>query len=107
VPIGPVSFDNGTDIDENPPTSPLPGSQTRVGAPGQERPRVTPGTRRPAQESAWADERGFGPGMSSGYAGTAGDRAVLNALLADASGRPADSYGSLGSLLYGPVVRGG
>jgi phospholipid/cholesterol/gamma-HCH transport system substrate-binding protein len=107
VPIGPVSFDNGTDIDENPPTSPLPGSQTRVGAPGQERPRVAPGTRRPAQESAWADERGFGPGMSSGYAGTAGDRAVLNALLADASGRPADSYGSLGSLLYGPVVRGG
>ena len=31
----------------------------------------------------------------------------LNALLAGQTGRAADSYGSLGSLLYGPVVRGG
>lgn len=41
-----------------------------------------------------------------GYAGTPGDQQVLNALLAGRSGRDAGAYGSLGSLLYGPVVRG-
>ncbi len=45
--------------------------------------------------------------MTSGYAGTAGEQQVVNALLSEESGRPADDYGSLGSLLYGPVVRGG
>ena len=45
--------------------------------------------------------------VSSGYAGTAAEQAIINALLAGDSGRAADSYGSLGSLLYGPVVRGG
>ncbi|ANH39914.1 mce related protein [Nocardioides dokdonensis FR1436] len=49
---------------------------------------------------------GSASGVSSGYAGTAGDRAVVNALLAGRSGRSADRYGSLGSLFYGPVVRG-
>lgn len=88
VPIGPTSFDDGTDIDEDPPTSDLP---------AQASPRVAPG---------WAERRGFGVGMSSGYAGTPGEQQVLNALLADRTGEPADSYGSLGSLLYGPVVRG-
>ncbi|WP_244927785.1 MCE family protein [Nocardioides sp. W7] len=44
---------------------------------------------------------------SSGNAGSEGEQAILNALLAERSGRPADTYGSLGSLLYGPVVRGG
>jgi len=87
VPIGPIAFDNGTDIDENPPTSALPGVP---------RGRASP---------AWADS--FGAGLSSGYAGSAAERTVINALLAGQSGRPADSYGSLGSLLYGPVVRGG
>ena len=89
VPIGPIAFKDGTDIDDNPPTSPLP---------GQPRPRPAP---------EWSDGRGFGTGMSSGYAGTAGEQQVINALLADTSGRAADSYGSLGALLYGPVVRGG
>jgi phospholipid/cholesterol/gamma-HCH transport system substrate-binding protein len=30
---------------------------------------------------------------------------VVNAMLAERSGRNADDYGSLGSLMYGPVVR--
>ena len=92
VPIGPVQFDDGTDIDSNPPTSDLP---------------VTPLTPAPRAAPEWARSSGFGVGMSSGYAGTAGEQQVVNALLADLTGRPADSYGSLGSLLYGPVVRGG
>jgi phospholipid/cholesterol/gamma-HCH transport system substrate-binding protein len=89
VPIGPNAFKDGTDIDDNPPTSDLPGLPLPRSAPG------------------WTREGGFGVGMSSGYAGTTGDQQVLNALLADRTGRPADSYGSLGALLYGPVVRGG
>lgn len=98
VPIGPQSFKDGTDIDENPPTSPLP-TQLGLGQLG------LPGLSRTVP--AWAAEAGFGPGMSSGYAGTAGEQQVVNALLAEESGRPAESYGSLGSLLYGPVVREG
>ncbi len=41
----------------------------------------------------------------SGFAGTPGDQAIINALLADRSGHSVDTYGSLGSLMYGPVVR--
>lgn len=89
VPIGPNSFDDGTDIDDNPPTSDLPVLPL---------PRATP---------AWAERSGFAPGMSSGLAGTEGEQQILNALLADASGHDPDYYGSLGTLLYGPVVRGG
>lgn len=86
VPIGPAHFKDGTSIDTEPANPVTPQN------------RVAPG---------WATAAGYGPGMSSGYAGTAGDQAVTNALLAGHSGRPADSYGALGSLLYGPVVRGG
>jgi phospholipid/cholesterol/gamma-HCH transport system substrate-binding protein len=46
-------------------------------------------------------------GSGTGFAGTPGDQAIINALLADRSGHPADTYGSLGPLMYGPVVRGG
>jgi phospholipid/cholesterol/gamma-HCH transport system substrate-binding protein len=88
VPIGPNSFDDGTDIDDNPPSSDLP---------------ILP---LPRSAPSWASA-GFGTGMSSGYAGSEAEQAVINALLADQTGRPTDSYGSLGSLLYGPVVRGG
>ena len=56
VPIDPHPLDNGTDMDENPPTSTLPGT-----APS----RATTG---------------------SGYAGTPGEQAIMNAMLA---GRPA------------------
>ena len=54
-----------------------------------------------------AAQRGFGAGMSSGYAGSAAEQAVVNALLAGETGRPADSFGALGSMLYGPVVQAG
>lgn len=84
VPIGPNAFDDGTDIDDDPPTNVIPGSAQRV-APGFSAP----------------------PSMSSGYAGTEAEKAVINAMLAGRSGRDPDAYGSLGSLLYGPVVRGG
>lgn len=81
VPIGPIAFKDGTNIDSEPPDSPLPTQLQRQGA----------------------DLTGANP---SGYAGTAPEKAIVNALLADRTGRPADSYGALGSLLYGPVVRG-
>ncbi|WP_205472479.1 MCE family protein [Nocardioides sp. SYSU D00038] len=85
VPVPPVSFDDGTDLDDNPPTSPLPNF-------GLFDP---PGTRKQAADP------------TSGFAGTEGDRRIIAALLADRTGRAADTYGTWGSLLYGPVVRGG
>ncbi len=85
IPAGPNSFDEGTDIDENPPTLLAPGN-----------PRTSPGF-------AGGDSRS----MSSGYAGSEAEKAVINAILAGRTGRSAEGYGSLGSLLYGPVVRGG
>ena len=88
VPIGPNSFADGSDIDEVPPTSDFPVLPVRG-------------------MSKAAAAAGFGSGMSSGYAGSRAEKLVVNALLAGRSGRKADSYGSLGSLLYAPVVRGG
>jgi phospholipid/cholesterol/gamma-HCH transport system substrate-binding protein len=76
VPIKPHPLDNGTDMDENPPRSTLPGTA-------------------PSRAST-----------TSGYAGTPGEQAIVNAMLAGRTGAPADSFGSLGSLMYGPVVRG-
>ena len=84
VPIGPVAFKDGTDIDSNPPTSSVPNQN------------------RQAQRNAV-----LGDANASGYAGTEAEKALLNALLAGETGRAAESYGALGSLLYGPVVRGG
>lgn len=92
VPIGPNSFKDGSDLDDNPPTSDFPA----IPLPGLSR----------AQAEA-AAQRGFGAGMSSGYAGSEAEQAVVNALLAGETGRPADSFGSLGSMLYGPVVQAG
>lgn len=77
IPIGPQPLRDGTDMDDNPPTSSVPGTQ-------------------PASFSS----------PSSGFAGTPGERQIVNAMLASRSGRPADSYGSLGALMYGPLVRG-
>jgi len=45
--------------------------------------------------------------LNSGSAGTSGDKRIINAMLADSSGHAPSSYGALGSLLYGPVVRVG
>jgi phospholipid/cholesterol/gamma-HCH transport system substrate-binding protein len=74
-PSDPVTLDEGSQLDEHPPTSPVPGRSSR--------------------------------GVSSGYAGSEGDQAIINALLASRSGHAVDSYGSLPALMYGPVVRGG
>ncbi|MEZ0580804.1 MCE family protein [Nocardioides sp. MH1] len=78
VPGDAVPLDNGSDIDEHPPTSPIP----NFGA----LPDIN---------------------LTSGFAGSQGDQEVVNALLATRSGKQPDSYGSLGPLLYGPVVRKG
>ena len=43
---------------------------------------------------------------ASGFAGTPSEQAVVNALLAARTGRPADEFSSIATLLYGPVVRG-
>ena len=75
-PIPPQPLKDGTDQDDHPPTSTVPGSGMA--------------------SSARTD---------TGYAGTAGDQVVVNAMLAERSGRNADEYGSLGSLMYGPLVR--
>ncbi len=83
IPIGPVAFKDGTDIDSNPPTSSLP------------------------TQGRGAQRAGLGDPNASGYAGTEAEKAIVNALLAGETGRAADTYGALGSLLYGPVVRGG
>lgn len=84
VPAPPVSFKEGSDIDEHPPTGDLPTL-------------ITGGAQRSSAT---------GRSPTSGYAGTDAEKDVVNALLAGESGRAADTYGSLGSLLYGPVVRG-
>ncbi|MBJ7356834.1 MAG: hypothetical protein JHD21_05710, partial [Nocardioides sp.] len=78
IPAGPIDLDEGV---EAYPVSPIPG----VG-------RAAPGAPRT---------------MASGFAGSTADQAIINALLAGETGRSAESYGALGSLVYGPVVRGG
>ncbi len=76
VPTPPVALDQGSDIDENPPTALLPDYA---------------GLNRPGAD----------------YTGTEGEQQIVNALLADRTGKPADSFGSLGSLMYGPLLRQG
>lgn len=78
VPADRVPLDNGSDIDENPPTSVIP----NFGA----LPDID---------------------LTSGFAGSEGDQEVVNALLATRTGKQPEEYGALGSLLYGPVVRTG
>ncbi len=80
VPGTPHPLEQGSEIDENPPKSILPNF----------------GVFEPDFLS-----------IPSGFAGTAGEKQIVNALLGAQAGRSADSYGSLGSLLYGPVVRQG
>lgn len=71
VPAPPVALDQGSDMDEHPPTSALPGLN-RVGA---------------------------------DYSGSAAEQQLVNAMLAAQTGGAADRFGSLGSLMYGPLVR--
>ena len=79
VPATPQPLDQGSDIDEKGGASPIPGV----------------GHMFPIGD------------IESGHAGTEADQKVVNAVLAGRSGRAPESYGALGSLLYGPVVREG
>jgi phospholipid/cholesterol/gamma-HCH transport system substrate-binding protein len=63
----------------------------------------TPQDNNPPQSTA--PRPPFSP--QSGFAGSPADQEIINALLADRSGRSVDTYGALGPLMYGPVVRGG
>lgn len=79
IPTPGFSLDQGSDIDEKKGTLPVP----NLGL--------------------------FDPisSIDSGYAGSLAEQSVVNALLAGRNGRSTGSYGALGSLLYGPVVRAG
>jgi hypothetical protein len=44
--------------------------------------------------------------MSSGYAGTAAERSVVDSIAAPVMGVPADGVPDLASLLFGPLARG-
>lgn len=79
-----------------------------------------PGTPHPLDQGSDIDELGgFSPlplqgllgrpnAIDSGYAGSAAEQSLVNAMLAGESGTDDPSaYGALGSLLYGPVVREG
>lgn len=76
VPSPPVALKQGSDIDEHPPTSPVP-PYLSLNRPGAD------------------------------YSGTEGDQQIVNALLAERTGLDADTFGSLGSLMFGPLVRQG
>lgn len=87
IPADPIDLDEGV---ESYSVSPVPGvGRSATGSTAD-------------QSAAIAEDD-----VSSGYAGSPADQAVINALLASETGRAADSYGALGSLIYGPVVRGG
>lgn len=79
IPAKPYALDQGSNLDEEPPTLPLPNFGL------------------------------FDPisSIDSGYAGTRAEQRIVNAMLAGESGRQPDAYGALGTLLYGPVVREG
>ncbi|MBM9460603.1 MCE family protein [Nocardioides sp. zg-536] len=81
VPGDPAPLDQGSDIDERGGYLPVP----------------VPGAKNP---------KGVGH-IDSGYAGSLAEQQVINAMLADGSGRQPGAYGALGPLLYGPVVREG
>lgn len=76
VPIPPISLRNGTDQDE----MNLPPSQFQ-------------------RDGSFANP-------TSGHAGTPEEQRLVNALMSGQSGRPAQSYGSMGALLLGPQLRG-
>jgi phospholipid/cholesterol/gamma-HCH transport system substrate-binding protein len=86
IPADPIDLDEGV---EAYPVGPVPGGGRTATGTSSDRTGALDG------------------GMSSGYAGSPADQAIINALLADETGRAADAYGALGSLIYGPVVRGG
>jgi phospholipid/cholesterol/gamma-HCH transport system substrate-binding protein len=44
--------------------------------------------------------------VTSGFAGTEAEQQVVNSVLATRTGRPADSFSPMTTLLYGPLLRG-
>lgn len=79
VPAPSVPLDQGSDLDEHPPTKVAP---DLLGLEGMGLNRV-----------------------GASYSGSAGEQQIVNTMLAQRTGRAADEYGALGSLLYGPLVR--
>lgn len=51
-------------------------------------------------------QHGFTANPSKGYAGTPAEQRMVNTLMMGTSGGSASSYGSMGSLLFGPQLRG-
>ena len=84
VPIPPQPLRDGTDEDSHQGNSLTPPP-----------PDGFPGVLNPAAFSA-----------SSGFAGTAAEQDIVNTILATRTGRPADRFPPLATLLYGPVIRG-
>lgn len=84
VPIGAQPLRDGTDSDDRPGNSLTPPP-----------PDGFPGLMDPASYNT-----------ASGFAGTASEQAVVNAVLAARTGRQADEFSSIATLIYGPVLRG-
>lgn len=104
----PSPLKDGTLQDDDPPTG-IDGTDY---LPGNLQSLLNGGRGRAAPSASTAPEgeqegRGLTSELSSGLAGSDAEKQVVNALLAAETGRPADSYGALGSLLYGPAVRTG
>lgn len=83
VPIGPFPLHDGSDNDSNPSQSQVPGGE-------------------PSSSQQLMDSFS----VTSGFAGTRAEQDVVNSVLATRTGRPADSFGSVTTLLYGPLMRG-
>lgn len=83
VPAGPFPIRNGSDNDENPSQSHVPGGE--------------PTSSRQLMQSFT---------VTSGFAGTDAEQKVIRSVLAARTGRPADSFSPMTSLLYGPLLRG-
>jgi len=81
VPTDPFPLRDGSDNDDDPSRSPVPGGQP------------DPGMQLAAS-------------VTSGFAGTRAEQTVVNSVLAARTGRPVDSFSPMASLLYGPLLRG-
>ncbi len=85
IPAPPISFKDGTNID----------NEDHNSLPHELHPYFDPSS--PSSSS-------FSP--SSGYAGTEAEQTVVNALLTTRTGRPVEQIPDVSTLLYGPLVRG-
>ncbi|TIC83935.1 MCE family protein [Nocardioides sp. GY 10113] len=100
-----IPLDQGSPMDENPPTSWVPVQlQDEFGIDSGD---IGRGGGRTTTSGNAGGAGGDARGVSSGFAGTDRDKELVNVLLAEQSGKEPAAYGALGSLLYGPVVREG